>query len=454
MKILLPLLLIFICLMLACQMSTIEQETESVLPDSTTRPAFSEVPFLPIHTTTTTETGNSPVSGRTHLTKWDLWIAGPHLRGANIYQRRVYPELDGLTFMGPGPLGPPYTQEDFDHLSSMGANYVNISHPGLFGENPPFSLDEDVQANLDNLLELIAKADMFAVISFRTGPGRNEFAFFWGEEGDWFDASYYNNTVWEDIRAQDAWVAMWLYTAEYYRNNPIVVGYDLMVEPNCNEVCFDEWDPDNFYDQYHGTSYDWNQLAARIANAIRQVDHETPILVGGEAYSGLSWLPYLKPSDVPLTVYTFHQYEPFQYTHQETLNQEIFTYPGRFDIDYDGKEDQLDRAWLEDLLALVDDFKSESGASVAVNEFGVVRWAPGAVEFIRDEVDLFEMYGMNSAIWLWSASWPDQVENDAFNFLHGPDPSNHQDLLSNELIDIVRYYWNRNIFRPSQVVFE
>jgi hypothetical protein len=58
--------------------------------------------------------------------KWVLWINGTHLRGANIYQRRVYPELNGPTFIGSGIAGPPYKQEEFDRLAALGANYVKI----------------------------------------------------------------------------------------------------------------------------------------------------------------------------------------------------------------------------------------------------------------------------------------------------------------------------------------
>ena len=64
--------------------------------------------------------------------KWSLWTDGTQLHGANIYQRRVFPEMDGTEFYGPGPFGPPYTQADLDRLSALGANYVNISTAGLF----------------------------------------------------------------------------------------------------------------------------------------------------------------------------------------------------------------------------------------------------------------------------------------------------------------------------------
>jgi hypothetical protein len=358
--------------------------------------------------------------------------------------------LDGLEFMGPDPVGPPYTQEDFDRLAAMGANYVNISHPGLFTETQPFILDQGVQDNLDALLDMAAQADMFAVISFRTGPGRAEFSVCCLGD-DWFPESYLNDEVWEEQAAQDAWVEMWRYTAQRYRDDPIVVGYDLMVEPNANEVLTGEWlDPQEFYAQYGDTLADWNQLYPRITAAIRQVDARTPILIGGMGYSDVEWLPYLEPTGDPRTVYMVHQYAPYLYTHQWWDSLEC-TYPGLCDIDWDGEyDDWLDRAWLDGLLMTVDDFAAAHGVPVAVNEFGVIRWVPDAAEFMDDQMDLFEQRGMNHALWLWETSWlPIQDEIDAFNFRHGPDPQNHNDVPSSDLMDVILDYWGRNTIRPS-----
>jgi hypothetical protein len=380
--------------------------------------------------------------------KWELWTEGTRLRGSNIYQRRVYPELDGPTFMGPGPVGPPYTQQDFNRLAALGANYVNISHPGLFTETPPYILEQGIQSNLDNLLNMIAKADMFAVISFRTGPGRSEFSVCCLDEvGDWFDESYLNDAVWRQRPAQDGWVAMWRYTAGRYRHNPIVVGYDLMVEPNSNDVWLDIWDPEEFYPAYAGTLYDWNQLYPRITAAIRQVDPNTPILIGGMSYSAVEWLPYLQPTGDGRTVYTVHQYEPFIYTHQEPPLTN--TYPGIFDTDWDGNDDQFNRAWLDTLLSTVDDFVATHGVPVAVNEFGVMRWEPGADKFMDDQMDLLEQRGMNHALWLWEVSWEAYAhEVDAFNFRHGPNPNHHADVASSDLMDVIFTYWGRNTIHP------
>ncbi len=375
--------------------------------------------------------------------KWQLWTTGTQLRGANIYQRRVYPDLDGPDWMGPGPLGPPYTQEDFDRLAALGANYVNLSHPGLFSEMQPYALDDDVQANLDALLDMIAEADMFAVISFRTGPGRNEWAII-GEYGE--EPS--NNNVWQDEAAQQGWAAMWTHTAGRYRDNPIVVGYDLMVEPNSSGNLLDLWSPEEFYPAYAGTLYDWNQLHPRLSAAIREVDTQTPILIGGMGYSAAAWLPTLKPAADSRIVYTVHQYAPFIYTHQEPPL--TLSYPGVFDADGDGAKETVDRAWLADLLFNLDEFAAANNAPVAVNEFGLMRWQPGADVFMDDQMSLFEERGINYALWAWHASWPPLAEGDhEFNFRFGPDPDSRADVETSGLIEVIRTYWALNTARPS-----
>lgn len=389
-------------------------------------------------------------SGAVPYDKFALWTNGTQLRGANIWQRLVVPWVDGTEFLGPGPVGPPYVQDDFFRLAALGANYVNISGPGLFTETPPYVLDPAVQANLDNLLTMIAAADMFAVISFRTGPGRSDFTFYWDESADWGDASLLNDAVWQDPAAQEAWVAMWRYTAERYRNHPIVVGYDLMVEPNGPDRMLGIYEPEDYYPTYAGTITDWNQLYPRLTVAIREVDPDTPILAASNGWSQVSWLSYVQPAGDPRTVYTVHQYAPGQYTQQEAPAANA--YPGQFDANWDGVPDTVDRAWLESLLGIVDSFKATYGAPVSVNEFGVTRWTPGAAAFLNDEMDLFEQRGMNYALWSFDPAWePYSVQVDGFNFLHGTDPDQHANVESSALLDVIRAYWGRNTVRPSSL---
>ncbi len=377
--------------------------------------------------------------------KMDLWAHGTQLRGANVWQAVVIPELDGLEFKGPGPVGPPFTQADFDALAAAGANYVSLSVPGLFTEKSPFQLDPAVQANLDHLLEMVANADLFVTISVRTGPGRSEFGLCCdGEPG--FEP-YYNDTMWQDAAAQDAWVDMWRTIAARYRDYPNVVGYKLMVEPNSAGLLLDIYEPDEFYAQYGGTLYDWNQLYPRLVAAIRAVDSDTPILIGGNGWSAVPWLPYLTPVDDPRVVYIIHQYEPQEsYTHQAGTRN---SYPGEFDTNGDGTRDSFNRAWLGNYLQPVADFSAKYGVPVAVDEFGVNRWAPGAAQFMDDQMALFEQMGMNMAFWEWPSGWRPFVSdvNDMV-YQFGPERENTTPV-ENELWDVVQKYWAHNTVRPS-----
>jgi hypothetical protein len=412
---------------------TLEPTDRPATPTNTPQPAPAALP---------------PQSG-TLPNKWLLWTSGTQLRGANIWQRVVVPDLDGDEFLGNDHVGPPYTQADFDRLAALGANYVNISGPGLFTETPPYVLDEEVQANLDALLDMIAQADMFAVITFRTGPGRSDFTFYRDGAGDWFDEDLLIESVWEDQDAQDAWIEMWRYAAGRYRTHPFVVGYDLMCEPNAAGALLEIWEPEEFYAGHAGTTFDWNQFYPRIVDGIRAVDPDTPVLVGGMGWSAVRWLPYLEPTEDSRTVYVVHQYEPQDdYTHQEPWADN--TYPGSFDLDWDDEPDRFDRQWLDGYLSVIDDYRSQHGVPVAVNEFGVHRWVPDAAGFMADQMDLFEQRGMNYAFWLWDPAWePWTEEVDDFNFWHGPDPDHHADVASSDLMDVIREHWARNTVRPS-----
>ena len=84
--------------------------------------------------------------------------------------------------------------------------------------------------------------------------------------------------------------------------------------------------------------------------------------------------------------------------------------------------DEFNQDWLDNYLSVIDDCKAEHGVPVAVNKFGLQRWVPGGAEFMDDSMKLFEERGMNHAFWTFNPSWQEvAVENDVFDFLHGPD---------------------------------
>ncbi|MBZ0284521.1 MAG: glycoside hydrolase family 5 protein [Anaerolineae bacterium] len=385
------------------------------------------------------------------LDKMTLWNSGTtQLRGADFFQRIRYEEVDGPDFLGSDYIGPPATQADFDQLAGLGANYVNLSIPGIYHIEPPYNLDVDAQANLDSLLDMVKNANMFAVISFRTGPGRSDFTFY-PDVLPPENSDLLIETVWTEQAAQDAWVAMWRHTAERYEGNPVVAGYDLMVEPNSSGL-LEIYDPVEFANLYGGSLYDWKQLEPRLIDAVRDFDDDTPILLSNNGWNGLYWLSDTYISADPRVVYTAHNYEPFTYSNQ-WYDSPMLTYPGTFDADGDGNSEVVNKAWQENWYAdTLDVFLQAHDVPVAINELGVTRWSPGAATYLADQISIIESSGLNHAIWMFHSNWqPFKDGDNAFDFLLGPNPSNTYNVSSSALLTVIKQNWAKNTIRPFPV---
>jgi aryl-phospho-beta-D-glucosidase BglC (GH1 family) len=319
-------------------------------------------------------------------TKWDLFRSGTCLRGANVWQRREHTQ----------PNYPPYSVTALQELGSWGANYVNLSVPGPFTEKPPYVVNSYALSSLDTLINNAEKANLFVVISFRTGPGRNE-SVFGGETDPVLDS------IWRDSAAQQAWVDMWKFVADRYRNRKHVVAYDLMVEPEREDI--------------HTL---WSQMAYAMSAAIRSVDQNTPIIIGGAGWSHYSSLEMIVPTGDSKTAYAVHQYDPFEYSHNEG-----------------GRRPSLN--YLRKIYNVLRDFRTTTGQPVLVNEFGAVWKVSGAQSFIRDQFGELERIGSSNALWIWESR-----ENDyqgSFTIYRAPSGVKTE----------IKNYWGKNSIRPGQI---
>ncbi len=62
--------------------------------------------------------------------------------------------------------------------------------------------------------------------------------------------------------------------------------------------------------------YRWQGIEAVVARGIRSAAPQNTIIVSGAHYSGLDDLLRLEPIALSNVIYTFHDYEPFPFTHQ------------------------------------------------------------------------------------------------------------------------------------------
>lgn len=343
--------------------------------------------------------------------KFALWNGG-YLRGANIFQGRN--PGGAQNGFGDGD----FQQSDFDDLAQAGANYVHISHAGIFTENPPYVEVAAAIANLDQVIAQATAAGLYIGIAFRSGPGRSESAITNRADPN------LNEAIWSDLAAHNAWVDMLSATALRYRGNPNIVGYSIMVEPNAYaHLGFPG--PAEFYNQYAATLADVNGLFADATQAIRAVDTDIPILLEPEGFGGLAFLPYLANTGDARTVGTPHDYTPFQYTHEEVPGS---SYPGSYDVDSDGNSEFVDSAFLQNFISAASTFHTNNNVPVAFTEFGVHRTALNASLYLNDRIAIQNTIG-SWAVWVWQPAGFD----DPFS-VH--DPS--------RVLDVLKAAWINN----------
>ena len=371
------------------------------------------------------------------IDKWSLWSGDSTLAGASLYLRRLTAD-DDPDAMGLLAVGPTYSQADFTRLATLGANYVDLSHPAIFNEAPPYSLDEPLRKHLDLLVGYAKKADLFAIISVRTGPARSEAAprsFPVCQAGGCFSGGPFEPTslpkpsaLWSNDDAQQAWIDLWKSTARRFHNNPIVIGYHLLAMPD---------PPDS--DAYRS-------FLQRLITAIRSVDPLTPILVSAPGSGLPSDLVGFEPLAGDRIVYRCDAFEPARYLRQLPDASSPLTYGGDFDPARDGHSGRFDRAWIAAALTPAVTWAADHRRPVLLGGYGMPRWQPGLEAYLDDLLDLFDLRGLHAGLWAWHpATGP--IADDAFNLEHGPDPAVRA-ISDNPLLDVLKQHWRATDVRP------
>ena len=323
--------------------------------------------------------------------EYALWVDGPWLRGANVYQQDEGRD-DGASAAG---FGPELKLADLMELRAAGANLVIFSVPGTYHVRST-ALWPQMQTHLAKLVDWAEQADLFAVIAFRTGPGRGE--------GDITDDGLNDRSVYTDMNEQQAWVEMWRDTAMTFSHRKHVVGYDIQVEPHDH------------------TPAQWSTLAQSVIDGIRDVDNHTPILVSPGDWGGYDALEKFTPLSDPRNrlVYSVHQYEPYEFTHENTSLSEA----------------AIDAA-LNGIYSTIGDWTTTHTQNVAITEFGydIDRSKPTSLHYLRQQLGELESHQYSYTIWLWETAAADY---------HQFDIRFHPEVLSQ-----MKTSWSQNVYYPS-----
>ena len=166
----------------------------------------------------------------------------------------------------------------------------------------------------------------------------------------------------------------------------------------------------------------WNALCARTLAAIRRLNRDRLVIVGGTDWNSAHVLYKMKTYDDPNVIYTFHMYEPFEFTHQRGVLQAPTLYYNRalsypcadveryrdyhrlvFKNDNTYKDfDVVGIEYLRKAMAGAKRFRDENPDKVLwLGEFGTIRHADleSRENYMRDVISICREWRIPYCVW-------------------------------------------------------
>jgi len=163
------------------------------------------------------------------------------------------------------------TREDIRFIKSTGVNSIRIPfHYKLFTDEDYMGLTarQDGFQRIDSLLSWCRESNLYVILDMHDAPG--------GQTGDNIDDSFGYPWLMTSERSQETFVAIWKKIAAYYKDEPLILGYDLLNEPIAHY----------FGSELPKLNAALEPLYKKAVKAIREVDRNHIILLGGAQWNG------------------------------------------------------------------------------------------------------------------------------------------------------------------------
>jgi hypothetical protein len=225
------------------------------------------------------------------------------------------------------------TKEDISFIKSTGLNHIRVPFNFKFflvEDHPEIWLEEGFK-RLDDVIKWCKEENLYVVLDLHAAPG--------GQTGDNIDDSWSYPFLLEDEQAQQTTIALWKKIAERYKDETIVIGYDLLNEPlphylKNKDVLNPLLEP----------------LYKKITTAIREVDKNHIVFLGGAQWN-TNFKMFGEPFDDKL-VYTFHKY--WMPPVQEQI-QDYVDFSNKHNVPmWMGESGENEDAWIDSFRVLLE----------------------------------------------------------------------------------------------------
>ena len=195
------------------------------------------------------------------------------------------------------------TRADIHLIHEAGFNTIRVPLHYKYFESD----DAEGFTLLDHVIEWSHEEGLYVVLDMHAAPG--------GQTGANIDDSYGYPWLYDSPAEQAQLIEIWQRLARHYKDNPTILGYDLLNEPIATYAGLEQFNAK------------LEPLYKRITVAVREVDKHHILFLGGAQWDG-NFAVFGKPFDSN-TAYTFHQY---WMTPDKEAIQKYLDFRNRYDV--------------------------------------------------------------------------------------------------------------------------
>ncbi|MEO8232797.1 MAG: glycoside hydrolase family 5 protein [Ignavibacteriota bacterium] len=224
------------------------------------------------------------------------------------------------------------TKDDIHFIKNLGFNSVRIpfNYKLFITDYPERKLEGVGYTLLDKVIKWCKEENLYVILDMHCAPG--------GQTGDNIDDSYGYPFLFESPESQQHTINIWCKLAEIYKDETIIIGYDLLNEPIAHYFDAEKLNPS------------LEPLYKRITAAIREVDKNHIIFLGGAQWN-TNFSVFGPPFDDKL-VYTFHTY--WTEVKQEVV-QRFVDFREKYNVPiWLGESGENTNEWIKDFRTLLE----------------------------------------------------------------------------------------------------
>lgn len=240
---------------------------------------------------------------------------------------------DSLTSFWSNYLNNYIQYEDIKYLKSIGSNHIRLPfHYKMFTDDLYMGERNAGFKYFDRLIDWCKQEKMYVLLDMHCAPG--------GQTGDNIDDSYGYPYLFKSKSSQDLLSEIWLKIASRYKDEAVIIGYDIINEPIAHY----------FNDEIDDLNHKLFLVYKRIVNEIRQVDTKHIIFLNGSNWSG-NFNVFEEVLDDNV-VYEFHKY--WFPVNQEAI-QFYIDYRNKYQVPvYIGETGENTDEWISEFRSLLD----------------------------------------------------------------------------------------------------